>query len=115
LLQLLEKAQQDNTIRAYHFALLRQILENISSFLGVGRIGYVLEQIGITDPEEVNAKVNTLSHKKVYYYESEELVSDNLETFEKIFNGLKEKYKFALHAPAPPPEEGAAPIPANTK
>jgi hypothetical protein len=115
LLQLLEKAQQENAIRAYHFALLRQVLENISSFLGTSRVSYVLEQIGITDPEEVIAKVNTLSHKKVYYYESDELVPDNLETFEKIFNGLKERYKFVLYAPAPPPEEGAAPAPANTK
>lgn len=99
LLQLLEKAQQEKAIRAYHFALLRQVLENVASFLGVGRVGYVLEQIGITDAEEINAKVNTLSHKKVYYYESDELVPDNLETFEKVFNGLKEKYNFVLHAP----------------
>lgn len=115
LLQLLEKAQKDKTIRAYHFALLRQVLENVASFLGVGRVGYVLEQIGITDPEEVNAKVNTLSHKKVYYYESDELVPDNLETFEKVFNGLKEKYKFVLHAPAAALAATApAPTPAPT-
>lgn len=101
LLQLLEKAQREKAIRAYHFALLRQVLENIASFLGVGRVSYVLEQIGIADADEINAKVNTLSHKKVYYYESDDLVPDNLETFEKVFNGLKEKYNFVLHAPAP--------------
>lgn len=108
LLQLLEKAQQEKAIRAYHFALLRQVLENIASFLGVGRVGYVLEQIGITNAEEINAMVNTLSHKKVYYYESDELVPDNLEAFEKVFNGLKEKYNFVLHVPAP------APVPVTT-
>lgn len=111
LLQLLEKAQQEKAIRAYHFALLRQVLENVASFLGVGRVGYVLEQIGITDAEEINAKVNTLSHKKVYYYESDELVPDNLETFEKVFNGLKAKYNFVLHAPAPVPAQIASPAP----
>lgn len=117
LLQLLEKAQQENAIRSYHFALLRQILENVASFLGVGRVGYVLEQIGITDAEEINAKVNILSHKKVYYYESDELVPDNLETFEKIFNGLKKKYNFVLHSPAlaPAPTQNSVPTQAATK
>jgi len=78
----------------------------------------VLEQIGITDAEEINAKVNTLSHKKVYYYESDELVPDNLATFEKVFNGLKEKYNFVLHlpaakvpAPVPVPASATAPAP----
>jgi hypothetical protein len=90
-------------------------LENVASFLGVGRVGYVLEQIGITDSEEINAKLNTLSHKKVYYYESDELVPDNLETFEKVFNGLKETYKFVLHSPpaattALAPSAVAAPV-----
>lgn len=109
LLQLLEKAQQEKAIRAYHFALLRQVLENIASFLGVGRVGYVLEQIGITDVEEIAAKLNTLSHKKVYYYESDDVVPDNLKTFERVFNGLKEKYNFALHVPA-----AATPAPVPT-
>jgi hypothetical protein len=100
VLQLLEVAQKEKAVRAYHFALLRQVLENVASFLGVGQVSYVLKQIGITDPDEINSKLNTLSHKKVYYYESDELVPDNLETFEKIFNGLKEKYNFILHAPS---------------
>lgn len=97
LLQVLEKAQKDKAIRSYHFALLRQVLENVSSFLGVGQFGFVLKQIGIDDPDEVATIVNALSHKKVYYYESDELVPDTLETFEKVFNGLKEKYQFVLH------------------
>ena len=36
ILQLLEQAQKDKNVRAYHFALLRQMLESVSSFLGVG-------------------------------------------------------------------------------
>lgn len=103
LLQVLEKAHAAGEVKAYHFALLRQVLENIASFLGVGQFGYVLKQIGIQDADEVASIVNTLSHKKVYYFESDEVVSDNLETFEKVFNGLKEKYNFVLHAPAAAP------------
>lgn len=98
LLQVLEQAQKDKAILAYHFALLRQILENVASFLGVGQFGYVLQQIGIDDSNEVATIVNTMSHKKVYYFESDELVPDTLEIFEKVFNGLKEKYQFVLHA-----------------
>lgn len=103
LLQVLEQAQAAGEVKSYHFALLRQVLENVASFLGVGQFGYVLQQIGIEDADEVATIVNTLSHKKVYYFETDEVVPDNLNTFEKIFNGLKEKYNFVLHAPKPAP------------
>ena len=43
VLQLLEQARKENDVRAYHFALLRQLLESVSSFLGVGRISYALD------------------------------------------------------------------------
>lgn len=105
LLQVLDQAHTAGELKAYHFALLRQILENVASFLGVGQFGYVLEQIGIDNADEIATIVNTLSHKKVYYFESDELNADSLKTFEKIFTGLKEKYQFVLHTPAP----GAAP------
>jgi hypothetical protein len=112
LLQVLDQAHAAGEVKAYHFALLRQVLENIASFLGVGQFSYVLKQIGIDDVEEVANIVNTLSHKKVYYFGSDDVVPDNLKTFEKVFNGLKEKYKFVLHAPAPALAEN--PIPAGT-
>lgn len=97
VLQVLEQAQKENKVKSFHFALLRQAIENVSSFLGVGRPSYVLEQIGIEDPNEVNNIINTLTHKNVYYYESDELVPDNKKIFEDVFNKLKEKYKFVLH------------------
>ena len=97
LLQVLDGAHAANEVKAYHFALLRQVLENISSFLGVGRFSYVLQQIGIEDVEEVALIVNTLSHKKVYYFEAVDLTPDNRAMFTKVFLGLKEKYQFCLH------------------
>ena len=109
LLQVLDKANAAGELKSYHFALLRQVLENVASFLGVGQFGYVLKQIGIADADEVATIVNTLSHKKVYYFESDELQADSLETFEKIFTGLKEKYQFVLHTPAPEPASTATP------
>lgn len=108
LLQILEVASASNEVRAFHFALLRQILENVASFLGVGQFGYVLKQIGIDDPEDVARVINTLSHKKVYYFESEILEKDSRELFDKIFTGLKSKYNFVLHPPAPAPAPARA-------
>lgn len=109
LLQVLDQAYAAGELKAYHFALLRQILENVASFLGVGQFGYVLQQIGIVEADEVATIVNTLSHKKVYYFESDELNVDSLKTFEKIFTGLKDKYQFVLHTPAPDARSPAAP------
>lgn len=84
LLQILKKAFDDDKIYAYHFALLRQILENIASFLGVGQFAYVLKQIGMTDTDEIARIVNTLSHKTVFRYEAKELVPDNKALFKRF-------------------------------
>lgn len=98
LLQILKHAIDDKKLFAYHFAILRQVLENISSFLGVGRISYVLKQIGVEDVDDIARIVNTLSHKTVFRYEAKELVPDNEEMFLDIFNKLQNKYNFILHA-----------------
>ncbi|MEQ7420739.1 AAA family ATPase [Xanthomonas campestris pv. campestris] len=97
MLQVLSGARSTNDVRAYHFALLRQVLENVASFLGVGQFGYVLDQIGINEPNRVADIVNALSHKKVYYFESDIVVSDNLEIFNEVMDGLLTKYNFVLH------------------
>lgn len=97
LLQMLQHAINDKQLYAYHFAILRQVLENVSSFLGVGHISYVLEQIGIEDTDDVARIINTLSHKTVFRYEAKELVPDNEELFINVFNRLKNKYNFVLH------------------
>ena len=98
LLQLLQYAVNDKKLYAYHFAILRQVLENISSFLGTGRISYVLEQIGIDDTDKVARIINTLSHKTVFRYEAREMVPDNEELFLELFNKLQNKYNFVIHA-----------------
>ena len=98
VLQVLEQARKENDVRAYHFALLRQLLESVSSFLGVGRISYALERIGFDDAEEVARIVNALAHKNVYYFEADLLVPDNLELFETIYGKLNAHYAFVTHA-----------------
>ena len=98
VLQLLEQARQENNVRAYHLSLLRQLLESVSSFLGVGRISYALERIGFEDAEEIARIVNVLAHKNVYYYESDLLVPDSLALFNEIFEKLNTRYAFVTHA-----------------
>ena len=98
VLQLLEQARQENNVRAYHLSLLRQLLESVSSFLGVGRISYALERIGFEDAEEIARIVNVLAHKNVYYYESDLLVPDSLELFDEIYEKLNTRYVFVTHA-----------------
>lgn len=99
LLQILRDARASE-LKAFHFALLRQVLESIASFLGTGRVGYVLEQLGFQPKERVLEMVRFLTHKDVYRYESDLVVPDNQKLFEEIFDRLIDKYKFVLHAPA---------------
>jgi hypothetical protein len=97
LLQTIRNAIDKNELYAYHFALLRQILENVSSFLGVGRISFVLDEIGITDSDKINQIVNILSHKTVFRYEAIDMVEDNARLFNEIFTALMDKYNFVIH------------------
>ncbi len=67
LLQVLDEARKSQ-LYTYHFVLLRQLLENISSFQGSLSPGRVLSKIGIEKVEEVMELINTHSHKTPYYY-----------------------------------------------
>lgn len=96
LLQTLDKAIMDDNLVTFHFALLRQVLENIASFLGVGQFSYVLTQIGIEDETEVSNILNVLAHEKVYRYQTEKMNPDNEFHFKNIFEKLKDKYQFVL-------------------
>ncbi len=95
LLQILYKASKTE-VYTYHFALLRQVLENIASFLGVGQFSYVLEQIGITDKDRVAFIVNALSHLNVYYQQIDKPVPDNLAIFNEVLTRIMDKYKFII-------------------
>ena len=97
VLQVLEQARQEDDVRAYHLVLVRQLLENVSSFLGVGRISHVLKSIGFTNAEEISRIVHTLAHKDVYRYESDLLVPDSLALFNEILDKLTTRYEFVTH------------------
>lgn len=95
LLQILTQAA-DSEVFTYHFALLRQVLENIASFLGVGQFSYVLERIGINDKDRVAFIVNALSHLNVYYQQIDKPVPDNLDLFNEVLKGIMDTYGFII-------------------
>nr|WP_199159065.1 AAA family ATPase [Pedobacter sp. ASV2] len=95
-LQTLELAIKEQLYR-YHFVLLRQVLENISSFLGVGNITYTLTQIGVDNAEEKGNLINSHSHKDAYSFQFSEMNESEREVFIDIFTKIETKYNFVLH------------------
>lgn len=98
VLQILDTAIREDSLEVYHLALLRQILENIASFLGVGQFQYVLQQIGFSENTDrmVNI-INALTHQKVYYPQAGVMVPDNKQILIDVYNALMGKYHFVLH------------------
>ena len=97
LLQILDDSIQNNSLEVYHMALLRQVLENISSFPGTGRIKYVLEQIGFSNADRITTLANALTHKNVYYPQMDAMVEDNKQIVKDVYNALMGKYHFIIH------------------
>lgn len=98
LLQILDDAVTKDELEIYHIALLRQVLENIASFLGTGQLRYVIEQIGITNADRVSTIVNALTHQKVYYPQMEAMVDDNKQIVKEVYHALMIKYGFIIHS-----------------
>lgn len=95
LLEVLDEARNDQ-LYTYHFSLLRQLLENVASFLGTGRASYTLQKIGIENADEVMNVVNTHSHKTVYYDQTEMMNEYEQSLFNDIFRRLLEKFEFHM-------------------
>lgn len=103
MLQVLDKAIQDDDddttdegLEVYHMAVLRQVLENISSFLGVGSINFVLQEIGYSEDEanQIALEDNALTHRNVYFPQSDIMVPDNKKMLKDVFHRIDEKYHF---------------------
>lgn len=97
LFQLLNEARESNRVSPFHFALLRQLLEIVSSFLGKGYFSYVLDKIEIEDVPQKADRVNALSHKKFYTETSSLLNSDDRRIFDEILSKLETKFDFSIH------------------
>lgn len=95
VLEMLAEANRSE-LYVHHMVMLRQVLENIASFLGKGNIGYALTEIGVEDVENATNVINSLSHKDAYYFQSNLMPPAVQKVFREVFGKLLEKYKFAL-------------------
>lgn len=80
----------------FNFVLLRQLLENIASFLGrSGNFGFALSRLGIDD-SNIAEVVNEQSHKDVYYYQTHLMSPEQQKLFMDIFERIETKFQFYI-------------------
>jgi hypothetical protein len=97
LLQTLKDSAAKKEFFVYHFVLLRQALENLASFLGTSRIGFVLSEIKVRDVNQTMDKINSLSHKNTYSLQFKEMSATEEDLFTEVLDKLIDKYNFKLH------------------
>ena len=93
LMQTLNEAK-DNKLYLFHFVLLRQLLENIASFIGSGQFGFILSEIGVTNPNDKSTTINSLSHQTAYRFQFNEMSSEQESLFKDVFQKIRDKYHF---------------------
>lgn len=94
MLDSLQKASQSGELYAYHFNMLRNVLEKTSTFFGYKDFSDCLH--GIEDENLYARALNLLSHGKYSIYEPKEMVDDNKDLFKKILDAFLVKYAFDL-------------------
>ncbi len=97
LLQILNDCIGNKKVMGYHFILLRQLLEIISSFLGTYGIKKALHSIGYEDDlDMVSNRVNSLSHKDARQQPAD-LNPIDADLLEEIYDKIQRTYKFIIH------------------
>ncbi len=96
LLQTLDDAIK-NQLFIYHFVLLRQILENITSFLGTGKLNHVLKEIDVKNIEDAANTINSLSHQKTYRLQYNKMQDAEEIIFKDVFRKIMNKFNFIIH------------------
>ena len=96
LMQVFKEAITENKIMGYHFIMLRQLLEIISSFLGTGGIKMALSEIKVADVDMVSNQVNALSHKDARP-QSADLNPLDAVLLIDLYKKIQEKYHFIIH------------------
>lgn len=93
----IDKANSTGSIDSYNFVLLRQLLENIASFLGKsGSFSFALSRIGVDNPNEVANVINEQSHKDVYFYQTGLMSTEQMDLFIDVFNKVTNTYRFHI-------------------
>lgn len=74
LVDILSDAIKNDSLDYSHFALTRQLLETVSSFLGKPRFSYSLEKMGISEVKEKTDVINSRTHE--YYNQKASFLND---------------------------------------
>lgn len=90
----LQKAVDSGKLYAYHFNMLRNVLEKTSTFFGFKDFSDCIK--GIEDENLYARALNLLSHGRYSIYEPKEMVQDNKDLFKKILEAFLNRYKFDL-------------------
>ncbi len=94
MLHELQKAVESGKLYAYHFNMLRNVLEKTSTFFGFKDFSDCIK--GIEDENLYARALNLLSHGRYSIYEPKEMVQDNKDLFKKILEAFLNRYKFDL-------------------
>lgn len=91
----LKKATESNQLYAYHFNMLRNLLEKTAAFHGYDKFSDCIQKWE-NDPDNIiyNRVINIMSHGNYSLFDTKELSEDNKGYIKKIFADLKSSYQF---------------------
>ena len=106
-----KKASDSGRLYAYHFNVLRGILEKTATFFGNDDFGVCVH--GLDDDELYARALNLMSHETYSVYQPVELVEDNKQLFRRILDAFLQRYQFELPDifAQPAVKKAAAPAP----
>lgn len=94
MLSELQQAATTGKLYAYHFNVLRSILEKTATFFGYKDFADCIH--GVEDEELYARALNLLSHGRYSVYEPREMVQDSKDLFKKILDAFLQRYRFEL-------------------
>ena len=94
IIQELKKASDEDKIKKYHFNLLRNLLEKLSTFLGYNQWKELLEPIEGDSEAYYNRIVNLYSHSKHSAEEVTELTENDKRVFKFLVEQITTIYNF---------------------
>lgn len=94
ILRELKNAIGTNSIKKYHFNLLRNILEKSATFLGYPQWGKMLKEL---DDKYSARLINLASHSSLSTDESAILTDEDKDIIKKIVEHLEDKYHFQIN------------------
>lgn len=92
----IQSTQPSGFLDTFNFVLLRQLLENIASFLGKsGNFSFALRWLGFED-SDIADLINEQSHKDVYFYQTHLMPSEQQALFMEIMDRIDKTFRFQI-------------------